>query len=135
MTSQRCHDIEEEKEEDKEKEIHSFIHSSAREDENKLNSYVQNKLNESELSGIDAQMYKKEIEEGLKLKYMRGELGQGVVLMSDEQFHYLCEIATIEELDKYFGIIVDCEKNGKHYKKKTHFQAILDMIYKDRRIK
>jgi hypothetical protein len=59
MTSQRCHEIEEE--EDKEKEIHSFIHSSASEDE----VYLQKKVNESGLEGLDAEVYKAELKEGL----------------------------------------------------------------------
>jgi predicted phage replisome organizer len=100
MTSQCCQDIEEEKEEDKEKEYHSFIHSP----------------------------------EEVKLKYMGGTLGQGVVLMSDEQFSDLCDKLSIDEIDKYMGIIVECERNGKRYKKKSHYQAILEMAEKDRRV-
>ena len=70
----------------------------------------------------------------LKLKYLGGTLGQGVVLISDEQFHDLCEKLSIDELDKYMGIIVECERSGKRYKKKSHYQAILDMAAKDRRV-
>ena len=66
---------------------------------------------------------------------MDGTLGQGVVLMSDEQFSDLCDKLTLDELDKYFSIVVECEKNGKRYKKKSHYQAILDMAAEDRRIK
>jgi hypothetical protein len=72
--------------------------------------------------------------EEVKLKYMGGTLGQGVVLMSDEQFSDLCDKLSIDEIDKYMGIIVECERNGKRYKKKSHYQAILDMAAKDRRI-
>ena len=54
--------------------------------------------------------------------------------MSDEQFYDLCDRLTMDEPDKYFSIIVDCEKSGKRYKKKTHYQAILDMAAKDREI-
>ena len=126
MTSQCCHEIEEEKEEDKEKEIHSFIHSGG--------AYVRQKVEESGLEGSDAEVYRKEIQERLKLKYIGGTLGQGKVLMSDEQFEYLLDKFSLDEIEKYMGIIVECETNGKHYKKKTHFQAILDMAAKDRRV-
>ena len=35
----------------------------------------------------------------------------------------------------HIGIVRDCELNGKPYKKKTHYQAILDMVSKDRKVK
>ena len=73
-------------------------------------------------------------EEEQKLKYMRGTLGDGIVLMSDEQFEDLCDKLSIDEIDKYFEIIKECELNGKKFKKKSHYQAILDMAAKDRRI-
>ena len=103
-----CHDIEEEKEEDQEKEFHSFTHS--REQEEIFSS------------------------EDLKMKYLGGTLGQGVVLISDEQFHDLLDKLSLDELHKYCDIIVECETSGKRYKKKSHYQAILDMAAKDRRI-
>ena len=121
-------DIEEE--EDKEKEIHSINHSLAREE----NIYIEEKVRESGFCGEDAEVYKAEIKDGLRLKYMQGTLGQGVVLMSDEQFGDLCDKLSIAELDKYMGIIVECERNGKKYKKKSHYQAILDMAQKDRKV-
>lgn len=70
-----------------------------------------------------------------KLKYLGGTLGQGVVLLSDEQFADLCDKLSLAELDKYIGIVAECEKNGQNFKKKTHYQAILDMVAKDRRVK
>lgn len=126
VTVTGCHAVEEEREEEKEKEIHSFIHSGG--------AYVHQKVEESGLEGSDAEVYRKEIQEGLKLKYMQGTLGQGYVLMSDEQFEDLLDKLSLDEIDKYMGIIVECEKNGKRYKKKSHYQAILDMAAKDRRI-
>ena len=104
-----CPHIEEEKEIDKEKEFHSFNHSEAQ--------------GEEFFSS-----------ESLKLKYMGGTLGQNVVLISDEQFDDLCDKLSIDEIDKYMSIIVECEKNGKRYKKKSHYQAILDMAAKDRKV-
>ncbi|MBQ2390912.1 MAG: phage replisome organizer N-terminal domain-containing protein [Clostridia bacterium] len=125
-----CPHIEEEKEKDKEKEYHSFNHSIAREEE----AFIQKRIEEAGFEGRDAEVYREEIKDNLRLKYMEGTLGQGVVLMSEEQFGDLCEKLSLDEIDKYMGIIVDCENNGKKYKKKSHYQAILDMAQTDRRI-
>ena len=73
--------------------------------------------------------------ERAKLKYLGGTLGQGVVLLSDEQFDDLCDRLSMEEVDKYISIVAECEKNGQKFKKKTHYQAILDMVAKDRKVK
>lgn len=100
MTSQRCHDIEEEGEKDKEKESHSFIQC-----------------------------------EEAKQKLLGGSLGKGVVMLSDEQVDDLLEKLSIEEFDKYVAAVAECELSGKHYKKKTHYQAILEMAEKDRKVK
>ena len=100
MTSQRCQDIEEEIEEDKEKEYHSFTHSA----------------------------------ESAKRKYLGGTLGKGVVLLSEEQMNDLLSKLSIEEFDRYVSTVAECELSGKHYKKKSHYQAILDMANKDRRL-
>ena len=123
-----CPHIEEEKEGDKEKEFHSINHSSA-------NAYIEKKVAESELEGADAEVYKKELQEGLKLKYMGGTLGENIIRMSDEQFAYLCDNYSLDEIEYYFEIIKNCERSGNHYKKKTHFQAFKEMAEKDRRIK
>jgi predicted phage replisome organizer len=69
-----------------------------------------------------------------KLEYMKGTLGEGVVLMSKEQFDDLVDKLSLDELHKYFSVIVECEKNGRHYKNKSHYQAILDMAAKDRKV-
>ena len=132
MTSQPCQDIEEEEEKDKEKEFHSFNRSSDSEEE-----YIQKKMVESEFEAgsKDAEVYRQELIDGLKLEYVGGTLGQGLVLMSSEQFGDLCERLSLDELHKYFEIIVECERNGKKYKKKSHYQAILDMVAKDRKVK
>lgn len=102
MTSQPCQDIEEEREEDKEKEFHSFYLS----DEN-------NK----------------------KLELLGGTLGKGVVLLSEEQRADLLDKLSIDEFNKYVSIVAECELSGKSYKKKSHYQAILDMVAKDRQVK
>jgi predicted phage replisome organizer len=122
-------EIEEDKEEDK--EYHSFNHSITSEEK----AFIEKKVAEAGFEDEeDKEVYREEIKHSLRLRYMKGELGQGVVLMSDEQFGDLCEKLTLDEIDKYFAIIVECEKNGKRYKKKSHYQAILDMASKDRKI-
>ena len=102
MTSQPCHDTEEEKEEDLDKESHSFIHS-------------------------------RETEPEYKRRYLQG-IGKGVVFLSEEQMSDLLDKLNIEEFDKYVGIVAEKELMGHHYKKKTHYQAILDMALKDRSV-
>ncbi len=100
MTCHGCHAIEEEGEEEKEKESHSFIRASREE---------------------------------AKMKYIGGSLGKGVVMLSEEQMDSLLDELTIDEFNKYVSVVAEAELSGKHYKKKTHYQAILDMVAKDRR--
>jgi predicted phage replisome organizer len=64
-----------------------------------------------------------------------GNLGKGVVLLSQEQINDLLEKLSIEEFDYYVGVVADCILKGKQYKRKTHYQAILDMAMADRRVK
>lgn len=106
-----CYNYPIEREENK--NTNSFSHSIAREREDEA---VEN-------SGED-----------IRLRYLGGKLGGGVVMLSDEQFNTLCEDLSSEELDKYIGVVRDCELAGKHYKK-SHYQAILDMVKKDRKVK
>lgn len=99
--------IEEEKERDKEKENHSIIHSGERAEN--LNSPEQRRT------------------------YLGG-IGKSVVFLSDEQMSDLLDKLSVEEFDHYVGVIAENELKGHHYKKKTHYQAIIDMAYKDRKI-
>ena len=103
-------EIEEEKDKEKEKEFHSFIQSGI------VNDEIASK-------------------ESIKMRYIGGSLGQGVVLMSDEQFDDLCDRLSVDELDKYIAIVAECEQSGQHFKRKSHYQAILDMVEKDRKVK
>ena len=73
--------------------------------------------------------------EEAKRKLLGGTLGRGVVMLSDEQMDDLLDKLSLEEFDKYVSIVADCELNGKPYTKKTHYQAILDMVSKDRKVK
>lgn len=104
MTSQTCQGIEEEEEGDKEKELHSFIQPGTGEER-----------------------------EASKRRYLGGSLGKGVVLLSDEQIDSLLDELSIEEFNHYVEVIAQCEIQGKSFKKKTHYQAILDMAMEDRK--
>ena len=111
LSSECPTEIEKEEEKDKEIKIHSFVHSTHEDD-------VWDSFDEES-----------------KLRYMKGTLGEGIILMSDEQFHDLLSKLSLDEIHKYFEVIKECEKNGKRYKKKSHYQAILEMASKDRRVK
>ena len=131
--------IEEEKEEDKEKENNSFTHSAREEekslDEKSLDEYIERRVEEMGVREGQEELYREELRQRMKIRIMEGTLGQGILRMSDEQFDDLCTRLSLDELHRYCGIVVECEKNGKPYTKKTHYQAILDMAYKDRRIR
>ena len=105
---------EEEREEDKEKEIHSF---NLAEKNSFSNEIVENNVEKS------------------KRSFLQGSLGRGVVLLSEEQLDDLLEKLSFDEFNKYVAIVADNELCGKHYRKKTHHQAILDMAMKDRGLK
>lgn len=94
----------------------SFIHSA----EN-----VENFSEENEAENADEPMMPRE--------YLGG-IGKGVVFLNDDQIGDLIERLGIDEFDHYVGIVADCELNGKKFRKKTHYQAILDMAMKDRKI-
>lgn len=108
--------IEEEGDKDKEKD-NSFIHSG---DE------------ESSFSDLSTGF---STEEGAKRRLMSGSLGQGVVFLSEEQQSDLLDKLTIDEFDHYVTVVANNELSGKKYTKRTHYQAILDMAAKDRRIR
>lgn len=71
--------------------------------------------------------------EEAKMRYLGGSLGKGVVMLSDEQIESLLDELSLDEFNKYVAVVADMELSGKHYKRKTHYQAILDMVAKDRR--
>ena len=78
----------------------------------------------------DKNFYRKEA----KLHLLNGSLGKGVVFISDEQLEDLMDKLSIEEFDHYVEAVADCILSGKRYKK-THYQAILDMVAADRKTK
>lgn len=118
LTCQPCQETEEEGEEDKEKEYHSFTLSNARE-KNPQNTC---KAVEKSLSDIFSAR-----------KTIQG-IGKNVVMLSDEQMNDLLERLSLEEFNRYVGVIADNELSGKHYRRRTHYQAILDMAKKDRMV-
>jgi hypothetical protein len=70
-----------------------------------------------------------------KRKLLGGNLGKGVVMLSSEQIDDLLEKLSIDEFDYYVGVVAECILSGKKYTRKTHYQAILDMAEKDRRVR
>ena len=113
MTCQRCHDTEEEVEEDidKDKDILYIYHAE--------NDFEKNDFPES----VESQR-----------TFLGGELGKGVVMLSQEQMEDLLEKLSFDEFNHYVSVVADCILSGKRYKK-THYQAILDMARKDRKVK
>ena len=73
--------------------------------------------------------------EDKKRKSIGGELGKGVVVLSQEQMDDLLEKLSLEEFNHYVSVVADCILKGKPFTKKTHYQAILDMAVADRRVK
>ena len=120
---------EEEEERDKDKEFHSFTLSREEEDP------VENYDDDADADDEAKQELAKYLEECRKMKYTGGTLGKGVVMLSVEQEEDLLDKLSLDEFNKYVAIVRDCELKGQHFKKKTHYQAILDMAYKDRRTK
>ena len=112
MTSQPCQGTEEEEEGESEKELefHSF------------NRPPQNNFPNENVGNT-------------KRSFLQGSLGKGVVLLSEEQLDDLLERLSFDEFNKYVGIVAESELSGKRYKKKTHYQAILDMAMQDRKLR
>lgn len=100
-----CPYIEEEREEDKEKEFHSFIHSAESEEDLTFETYHRKYYGKDKL-----------------------------VMLSEEQVGDLLEKMSLDEFDRYFDIVESEERKGHHYKKKTHYQAILEMAMKDHKV-
>ena len=123
MTGQPCQGIEEEGEEDKEKDLDKDI-KNERMNEKPFAQSTQNDFSTDLSTGEDK-----------KRRSLGGEIGKGVVMLSDEQMHDLLDKLSLEEFDYYVGVVADCILSGKQYKRKTHYQAILDMAMADRRIK
>ena len=116
VTGHGCHGLEEEREEDKEKDIHSFILAESEFEKNGLSTNLS--------TGVEGQR-----------TVLGGELGKGVVMLSQDQMEDLLDKLSLDEFNHYVSVVADCILKGKKYTKKTHYDAILDMAAKDRRIK
>ena len=109
MTSQRCHDTEEEV--DTDKDILTIYSEK-------------NDFEETDLP----------VHEDSKRTLLGGELGKGVVMLSEEQMEDLLDKLSFDEFNHYVSVVADCILSGKRYKK-THYKAILDMAAADRKVK
>ena len=118
-TGHTCHAIEEDREKDKDLDIHSFIQSA----ENVFETPVENPAPVE--NSVEKQRAKRE--------YLQGSLGKGVVMLSGAELDSLLEELSIAEFDKYVEIVANNELRGHKYKRVTHYQAILDMATKDRK--
>lgn len=116
-----------------EKEIKKDIDKDIETDREIENSFAQPIHKENDfLNGFSTEL---STVEDTKRKMLCGELGKGVVFLSQTQIDDLLDRLSLEEFDHYVGVVADCELSGKPFKKKTHYQAILDMAATDRRIK
>lgn len=118
------HALEEEGEEEKDKDI------DIKNERKNESSFGQSKENDFDEFSTGLSTSEDKIR-----KALGGELGKGVVLLSQEQMDDLLEKLSLEEFDHYVGVVADCILNGKPFKRKTHYQAILDMALHDRKIK
>lgn len=116
--------------------IDTDLDTEIQKEKEKDNSFYQsakNNFSENEFStGFSTELL---TTEDAKRKMLGGELGKGVVFLSQEQMDDLLDKLSIEEFDHYVSVVADCILNGKPFRKKTHYQAILDMAIQDRKIK
>lgn len=128
-TVTQCNATEEEGEEEREEEIETSFNHSGKKDFSKnafstgFSTDFSTDLS-TDLSDI----------ESAKRKYLGGKLGCNVVFLSDDQIGDLLSKLSLEEFDHYVQVVAQQELAGKHYRKKTHYQAILEMAQKDRGI-
>lgn len=123
-TVTQCHALEEEGEEDKESD------TDIKNERKNESSFAQPTHKDFDMFSTDLSTTA-----DTKRRMLGGELGKGVVFLSQQQIDDLLEKLSIEEFDYYVGVVADCILSGKQYKRKTHYQAILDMAVADRKIK
>ena len=119
VTERYSNGIEREKEKELDKEILSI--SLAREKNKAVDNFVDDEDNED---GAELRSQQR--------NYMRGDLGEGLIFMSDEQFAHLLEVYSLDEIHHYFEVIKEQIRKGHRYRK-THYQAFIDMAEKDRK--
>ena len=69
-----------------------------------------------------------------KLEFSKGTLGEGIVLMSDEQFDSLCEKLTLDEIHHYFDRLKAFIRKNPHATIHSHYKTILKWVEEDRRL-
>lgn len=121
VTNPECHAIEERRENIEYSFNHSLTH--ARENDEDFEGDVENSADNFEAALAERRECQR--------RHLQG-IGKGVVMLSDDEIGVLLEEISLDEFDKYVAIIAECELSGKHFKRKTHFRAILDMAKKDR---
>jgi hypothetical protein len=113
---------ERDKEKDKDKDIEN----------ERMNESPFAQSTETDLSSFSTEFSTRE---DAKRKMLGGELGKGVVFLSDWQIDDLLDKLSLDEFNYYVGVVADCVLKGKPFKRKTHYQAILDMAVADRKVK
>lgn len=125
LLSSNC-PIEIEKEEEIEKELDTDI---------EIEREIESSAAQSTETSLSTSSTDLSTKEETARKMLGGELGKGVVFLSQSQIDDLLEKLSLEEFDYYVGVVADCILKGKQYKRKTHYQAILDMALADRKVK
>lgn len=70
----------------------------------------------------------------IKLNFSHGTLGEGIVLMSEEQFESLCEKLTLDEIHHYFERLKDFIRKKPHATIYSHYKTILKWVEEDRSV-
>lgn len=131
VTVTHCNAIEEEGERRKR---NSFIHSCAREEEDALLVTLFSVEKVKEATDEEREQMLAYAREREKRYAIHSKAGKGVVMLSDAQMEILLEELSEDEFEKYVGIVAEMELSGKRYRKKNHFQAIMEMAKKDREV-
>lgn len=69
-----------------------------------------------------------------RLEFSQGSLGEGIVLMTDEQFDSLCEKLTLDEIHHYFDRLKTFIRKNPQAKIHSHYRTILKWVEEDRRV-
>lgn len=87
-------------------------------------------LTEEEEEGTDSTAT-----ETAKLKYLGGELGKGVVFMTDEQMDDLLNRLSVEEFEEYVSRLADYIISHPTWRSFSHYSTILQWVEDDRALK
>lgn len=68
------------------------------------------------------------------LEFSKGSLGEGIVLMSDEQFESLLEKLTLDEIHHYFERLKDFIRKKPEATIYSHYKTILKWVEEDRSV-